>query len=745
MAETVKPGTALLHYQVLDKLGEGGMGQVYKARDTHLDRYVAVKVLPPEMVADPERKRRFVQEAKAASALNHPNIVTIHDISQDGATDFIVMEYVSGKTLSLLIPPEGLPTKEALKWAVQTADALAAAHRTGIVHRDLKPGNVMVTDEGLVKVLDFGLAKLVEPSSEDEATRTLAAETAQGMVVGTVSYMSPEQAEGRPVDGRSDIFSFGAMLYEMLSGRKAFPGHTGISVLAAILREEPAPLVNVPPPLGNVVTRCLRKNPADRFQNALELKRALEDAAGTSERTASLPSVAVLAFANLSADKENEYFSDGLAEDIIDALTRLPGLRVTARTSAFAFRGKDQDVREIGARLNVDHILEGSVRRSGNRIRVTAQLVKAGDGCHLWSERFDREMTDVFAIQDEISQAIVSSLRVRLFEDRPLARRPTENLEAYNLYLQGRYQFYRGTPEGFAKSKEYYERAIALDANFALVHDALAELYWFMGFFWILPPKETFSLGILAALRALEIDDRLAEAHAILGMFRKELDYNWPEVEREMKRALELSPASPTVHVRYALALLLPHGRLEEAVREVETALRADPLSLFVRWVLAIMLMLRRTPDPLLEQARQMLELDSNHYLAHWLLGLGYVLKGMWGEAVAALRKSAELSARSPVILGYLGWLYGAIGQADEARKTLAELDEMAQIRPVPPTSLAWVYLGLGDADRAFEWMEKAIEVRDPLIFPIKTFPHLDPLRADPRFGALLQKMNLAP
>jgi len=738
LTHELTPGVTIAgRYQVIEELGRGGMGIVYKARDVHLDRPIALKVLPADKVADPDRKRRFVLEAKAASALNHPNIIHVYDIDQAEGTDFISMEYVEGRTLSQMIPPDGMPMCEARRYAVQIADALAAAHKAGIVHRDLKPANIMVSEKELIKVLDFGLAKLV-PLAGLESPKTL---TAEGAISGTLSYMSPEQAEGRPVDGRSDIFSFGAVLYEMVSGIRAFERETGISTLAAVLREQPAPLRNVPPDLAAIISRCLCKDPADRFRRADEVLQALQQV-GVSVPSP-VPALAVLPFTNMSEDKEDEYFSDGLSEDVINALTKIPGLRVTARTSSFAFRGKELEIREIGARLAVDKILEGSVRRAGNRIRVTAQLINVSDACHLWSERYEREVTDVFAIQDEISQAIAGKLRVGLGQERQTSRRPTENLEAYNLYLQGRHHLAKWTPEGFARAKECFEKTVALDPGFALAYDALSELYWYLGFFGFIQPKEAFSVGIWAALRAVEIDDTLAETHALVGMYRKELDYNWPEVHREMKRALELNPSSPTVRLRIALSGLMPLGRLKESVEALKFVIESDPLSLFNRWWLAIMCYLARDNDHSLEQAQFIIDIDPSYYAGHWMRGMICLDKGMLREAIAEFREAVTLSGNIPLMLGMLGWALGSAGEAGEANAILDRLSEISRAAYVPPCCFAWIHIGLGHVDDAFAWMDRAIDARDPMIMPIKSYPFLDPLRTDPRFHALLRKMKL--
>ena len=417
-------GQTLRHYRIEAKLGEGGMGEVYRARDTVLGREVAVKVLPADQVRA-DRLQRFLREAQAASQINHPNVVAIHDISESDGVHFIVMEYVAGKTLSETISPKGLETQQVVHYASQIVASLAKAHACGVVHRDLKPANIMVTTDGMIKVLDFGLAKLHEPNAVEDDKLTVG-ETAAGAILGTAAYMSPEQATGRPVDARSDIFSLGLVLYEMLSGRRAFGGETSISTIAAILYEEPRPLKEVAPQtprdLDRIVSRCMRKEPDQRFQSAVDLRLALEDLQG-NDGGDTTPSIAVLPFTNLSADKENEYFSDGLAEEIINALSHVSGLRVTSRSSAFSFRGKDVEMREIGSKLGVEHVLEGSVRKASNRIRVTTQLVKASDGFQVWSGRYDREMTDIFAVQDEIAQAIVEKLKGKLSEETSVISR----------------------------------------------------------------------------------------------------------------------------------------------------------------------------------------------------------------------------------------------------------------------------------------------------------------------------------
>ena len=454
-------------------------------------------------------------------------------------------------------------------------------------------------------------------------------------------------------------------------------------------------------------------------------------------------SIAILPFVDMSPQKDQDWFCDGITDEIISRLSNISELKVPARTSVFFFKGKEQDIREIGARLAVDSILEGSVRRAGNRIRVTAQLINVSDGCHIWSERYEREILDVFAIQDEISQAIADKLRVGIGRKHSAVRRPTEDLEAYNLYLQGRYHLFKWTPEGFGRARPCFEQAVARDPAFALAFDALAEFYWYIGFFGIVPPKEAFSTGIWAALRAVEIDDTLAETHALIGMYRKELDYNWPEVEREMWRALELNPSSPTVRLRNAISGLMPLGRLEESVAELKIVIESDPLSLFHRWWLAIMHLLARDYVRAMEQARFMVELDPAYYLGHWMCGMSSMVQGRHADATAELRQAVKLSDGLPLMMGWFGLALGRSGESGEARVLLQQLSEISRAAYVPPSCFAWIHLGLGEVEDAFAWMDRAIDARDPMMMPIKSYPFFDPLRSDPRYHALLRRMNL--
>jgi len=733
-------GQTIGHYVVLDELGHGGMGVVYRARDTRLGRLAALKVLRPDSPGGADATRRLLREAQTASSLNHPNILTIYDVGSDEGVDYIAMELVEGGTLADALASGPLPAERALRLAAQVADALAVAHAASIVHRDLKPSNIMMPAADRVKVVDFGLAKVSGAAASASATTTPL--TATGAIVGTAPYMSPEQATGRAVDARSDLFSLGSILYEMLSGRMPFRGDSAVGTLAAILKDTPPPIPGLRPAVAKLVDRCLRKDPADRFQSAAELTAAIQQCLAP-QRDRDTPSIAVLPFANMSGVKEDDYLCEGLAEEIIDALTRIPGLRVIARTSAFAVGRMGLDVREIGARLDVTTILEGSVRRAGSRVRVTAQLVSTSDGSHVWSERYDRELVDVLALEDDIAQAIAARLRVELAGGPRTPPAAVGNPDAYTAYLEGRHHFARGMPDALMRAMACYERATALDPAFALAYDSLAELHWYLGFFGHVPPRDAFAVSTFNALRALELDDGLAQAHALLGMLRKELDYNWPEVDRELHLARQLNPESPLVRLRYAISGLLPHGRVEEGMVEIEAMLRTDPLSILVHWWAGIMAYLSRRPERMIEEGRRMIALDPNHFLGHWTLGSALVEVDALEEAVLALARADELSGGAPFTAGFHAYVCGRAGRRDDALRLLDRLAQMAAAVYVPPSAFAMGHVGLGDWDAALGWFDKAIDARDPIVMPIKTFPFLDPIRGDARYLALLKKMRL--
>ncbi|MBA4313676.1 MAG: hypothetical protein C0417_13720 [Chlorobiaceae bacterium] len=733
-------GQTISHYKIIDKLGEGGMGVVYKAEDTKLKRNVALKFLPPHISVDDEVKQRFIHEAQAASALNHTNICSIHTIEEFDQQQFIDMEFVEGKTLGMLLKEKELSLKEVVDIALQIAEGLNAAHKKEIVHRDIKPDNIMVTDERLVKIMDFGLAKLKGSSKLTKTHSTL----------GTLSYMSPEQARGEEVDQRSDIFSLGVVLYEMITGRRPFKGEHEAAIIYSLVNETPEPLAryksNIPDELQRIVDKALEKNQEMRYQQIDELQVDLKKLSTGIESPIrrQLPSIAVLPFTNLSADKEQEYFCDGMAEEIINALTQVEGLRVVARTSAFSFRGKEIDIREIGEKLNVETVMEGSVRKSGNRLRITAQLINVADGYHLWSERYDREMQDIFAIQDEISLTIVDKLKVKLLKEEKakLVKRYTDDLEAYALYLKGRYFWYRRYEGGLQKGIECFQQAIDEDPLYALAYVGIADCYNQFGLWGFLPPNEAYPKAKAACAKALEIDDTLAEAYASLGWIKTFYDWDKAAAEKAFKRAIDLNPNYATVHYYYGL-FLGGIGCCIEAITELKKSVELDPLCLVHNAVLGFEFYCERQFDESIEQLHKTLEMDPNFAVTCLFLGLSYMGKDRWEEAIASLKKFASLWQGSPFTIGFLGFAYGMSGQKDEAMSMLDQLTKLSQQRYVSSFYKALIYVGLGNKDQAFEYLDRAYDERESWMVSLKIAPLMDTLRSDPRYEALLRKMGL--
>jgi TolB-like protein/predicted Ser/Thr protein kinase len=723
MALTI--GTKLGPYEIVALLGAGGMGEVYRARDVRLDRTVAVKKVREAF------SNRFDQEARAIAAMNHPHICTLYDIGPD----FIVMEYVEGKPLRGPVAVE-----EAVVYAVQIADALSAAHRKGVIHRDLKPGNILVTSSG-VKLLDFGLAKMSCPAAVGDETLTLEL-TQPGMIVGTPQYMAPEQIEGKPADARSDIFSFGSVLYEMLTGKPAFSGSSIPGLMAAILHEQPTSASNVrpgiPTDLDRLIARCLQKAPAQRFGSMEEVKTALEKASLGQDARAS---IAVLPFANLSADRENEYFGDGLAEEIINALTQVPGLRVIARTSAFAFKGKQEDARRISETLGVANILDGSVRRAGNRIRVTAQLITAADGSHLWADRYDREMTDVFAVQDEIAQAVVDALKEHLGASAAVRRvqRQAADIEAYHLYVKGRHYFWKFTPEGLDTARDLFEQAVSVDPNYALPLVELAHYYFLKTMTGSISASEGAPLGIKAAEKALTLDPTLGEAVGVRALLWGLYEYRWGESLQELQRAIQMNPASAlTPHWR--AIILTGVNRLSEAVSQQEQALKADPLLPLNHYFLARLLVSQNDYDRAFEQARLVVEIAPDYWLGHTALGLVHLRGDNPADAIRELQW-AQLGHYS---CGWRGSAHVLAGERDKAQELLRQIENVKRGRYVSSVPAAMIYTQLGEVDAAFAHLELAIVSRDFQLYALQTDPMFDKLRPDPRYKDLLRRMKLA-
>jgi serine/threonine-protein kinase len=738
-------------YRIERTLGRGGMATVFLAEDLKHHRRVALKVLDPEVGAaiGPER---FLREIETVARLTHPHILPLFDSGAADGLLFYAMPYVEGESLrDRLTRERQLPVDDALRIAREVADALDYAHRREVVHRDIKPENILLEEQHAM-VADFGVARAIAAAGGEKLTTP-------GLVIGTPAYMSPEQVGGSSsLDGRSDEYSLGCVLYEMLAGQPPFTGPTAESLAHQHLNLAPRPITELrpaaPPAVDRALIRALAKTPADRFRTAAEFAAALAAGGEGGEMPAPVvagaASIAVLPFLNMSGDPENEYFSDGLTEDIIDALAQVPGLKVTARTSSFSFRGKEADVREIGARLNVEHLLEGSVRRAGNRIRVTAQLVKASDGYHLWSQRFDREMTDVFAIQDEISQAIVEKLRVRLAGDRRLVKRYTENLAAYDLCLKARYHLLKMTREGREAGRKYCEQAIALDPNYALAYVVLAESNFWSAFWGSTDPREAFARAKSAALEALRLDDTIADAHSALGTVLGSGEFDWHGAEREFCRALELSPSSAVVRYDYAwcyaMWFLYPLGRVEQALTEMRRALELDPLDPFYNSLLGHLLHATRRVEAAIVQLKHAIDLDPTFFFPYWFLSIVYVLNGRLDEALAAAEKANELSGADALTMGALGSICGRAGRTAEARQVLEELTARRRLTYVPASALAFLHAGLGDQDEARKWIARGIEERDPIVVTaLKSAPTYDVTRSHAAYPALLRKMNLEP
>ncbi len=740
-------GRTVSHYKVLEKIGQGGMGEVYLAEDTELNRKVAIKFLPLQYVSDRDFKTRFKREGQAAAALNHPNIITIHEVSEYEGRPYLAMEYVEGGSLKDLIGADRMSVAQVTNLAAQISEGLAKAHQTGIVHRDIKPQNILIDADGRPRICDFGLAKL---RREVMLTQT-------GTTLGTIAYMSPEQARGEQVDHRADIWSLGVVIYEMLTGQRPFKGDHDQAVIYAILNNQAESITGIRPDapdmLVRIVDKAMAKDPYERYQNAAEMAHELVslktdlDSQATktvmAERNMS-PSIAVLPFANLSADQEQEYFCDGMAEDIINALTQVEGLRVVARTSAFAFKGKHQDIRQIGKELSVNSVLEGSVRKSGNRLRITAQLINVADGYHLWSEKFDRDLADVFAIQDEISLAIVEKLKIRLLGDEKekMLKRYTQNLEAYDLYLKGRYHWNRRTPESIKKAMAHFEQVIEKDPDYALAYAGLADCYSMLAQVFVIPPKEAFPKARELAKKALEIDETLAEAHTSLAYVLWSYDWDWIGMEREFRRAIELNPNYATAHQWFAMALA-PLGRTSEAIQEIKKALELDPLSLIINTSAGFVYVYSGQEEKALKQVEKILDMDPTFDFAHLISALVGERRKRYGEAVERYLKGVTLAGFvSQQELTALRDVYSSSGWTGYLRKRLEILQQKANEGYELHYEIASLHARLDDTKKAIESLEKAYEKRDKGLTGLLIDDAFDELRTEPGFVEIVKKMR---
>ena len=787
-------GGLIGHYRVESLLGVGGMGEVYLARDQLLGRKVALKLLPEYLTGDETQLNRFTTEARTASALNHPNILTVHEIGAEGNRHFIATEFIEGITLRALLRREQMNLHDALEIAVQVASALAGAHETGVVHRDIKPENIMLRPDGYVKVLDFGIAKLTEqpPASDLHVGTPVMQQKQPELMLGTACYMSPEQARGQQVDARSDIWSLGVVLYEMVAGNPPFSGATPSDCIASILTTEPLPLSDVVPDvpikLESIVQKALRKDRNERYQAIKEMFTDLRDLKAELETESFSPralpvvseikrhkrmalltllaailaatglayhfrliakaspnqkSIAVLPFADLSQARDQEYFCDGIQEEILTRLSKIADLKVISRTSTQRFKSGPKNLPEIAQQLGVANILEGTVQKAEAQIRVNVQLINARNDSYLWAERYDRKLTDVFGVESEIATAVAGTLQAKLTgsEQRAIATRPTQNADAHQLYLKGTFFSNKRTGSGLRTAIGYFRNAIDKDANYALAYAGLADAYALLALYGGEAPKETVPQAKAAARKAVELDETSPEAHNSLGLLLALYDFDFIQSKSEFERAIELNPNYATAHHQFGNVNLSMIGEFDRATAEGKRAVELDPLSLIINADLGQDFMLARRYDEAIEQLRKTLAMDPRFYYARWTLGECLQMKGQMSEAMTEYQKAAEITD-DPMVIALLAQGYAKAGQRDKALGLLSQLESLAAQRYIGPFTFALVHLGLGENEKAIDDLERAYHERvDPGIVGIKVEPLLDPLRGHPRFERLVAEV----
>jgi len=734
---------AVLHYKIGRKLGEGGMGEVYLATDTKLDRQVALKFLPECLSSDSDARQRLLREARAASMLNHPSILTIHSIESLDDRDFIVMEYVDGQALGRYWRSVGPSPDDTLDLLTQIAEGLSQAHKAGVIHRDLKPDNILVASDGRVKILDFGMALL----------QGAAKLTKDGSTVGTAHYMAPEQVRGELADERSDIWALGVIIYEMLSGQTPFKGDYEAAVLYSVLNESYTPLSQIcpkcPQALERVMQKALQKNPADRYQTVDELLADLSAARSAAPAATTLSatsaSVAVLPFVNIGADPENEYFGDGLAEELIYALSNSRDLRVAARTSSFSFKGRDADVREIGRKLNVGQVLEGSVRKAGRRLRITVQLVDVATGYHLWSERFDREATDVFDIQDEITEAIVDRLAggAEATTTTAVSRRHTADVEAHNCYLKGLFEFNRRTPDSLEQAIRWFGKAIRLDHTYAQAHAQLSLVHSLRCYpgFDIASPGDCYPQALDHAERALNLDSASPDALNALARVKMQFEWDWKRVEELWTRSLELAPRRADTLHQYADYLMFT-GHFDDAIAAQKQALEFDPLSPIICANVARRYAYARQYETALREMEQALQLNPDYPMTIMIHALILYHLKRYDEVIAECQRIVNMVGPLPMPVWLTAYAAAAGRGVDGAQTEIDAFQKLANSRYLSPTLRGGIYVLLGRFDEAFEWLDRAYASHDPYMIFLKVEPLFDPLRADPRFTAISRKVG---